>query len=83
MKPRRPGSGKKQDDAMTLATPDRKRREVRELYLPEISKNAWVQSKEINLGTLYEDPMFTGRNALNRRKFSTGPELKDLTGKMV
>ena len=42
----------------SLATPDRKRRQVRELYLPEINKNTWVKKKEVDLSTLYEDPFF-------------------------
>lgn len=41
-----------------LTTPDRKRRQIRELYLPEINKNTWVKKKEVDLSTLYEDPFF-------------------------
>ena len=41
-----------------LTTPERKRRAVRELYLPEIGKNTWVKRKEVDLTTLYEDPYF-------------------------
>ena len=43
---------------MELTTPERKRREVRELYLPEITKNTYVKKKEIDLTTLFEDPLF-------------------------
>ena len=49
-----------------LSTPDRKRRQVRELYLPEINKNTWVKRKEVDLSTLYEDPFFD----LNKKKLA-------------
>ena len=52
----RPSSKDKKEEQ--LATPERKRREVREKYLPEINKNTWVRKKEIDLTTLYEDPLF-------------------------
>ena len=29
-----------------------------EKYLPEIKGNTWVKKKEIDLSTLYEDPLF-------------------------
>mmetsp|Transcript_21054 Transcript_21054/g.28313 ORF Transcript_21054/g.28313 Transcript_21054/m.28313 type:complete len:119 (-) Transcript_21054:1941-2297(-) len=44
--------------ANMLTTPERQRRAVRELYLPEITKNTWVKRKEVDLSTLYEDPYF-------------------------
>ena len=56
MKPKRPDS--KENPIEKLTTPEKKRREVRELYLPEITKNTWVKRKEVDLTTLYEDPLF-------------------------
>lgn len=58
VKPSRPNSKEKGKNPLELTTPERKRREVRELYLPEITKNTWIQKKEIDFSTLYEDPLF-------------------------
>ena len=41
-----------------LTTPERKRRQIRELYLPEITKNTVIKKREPDLSTLYEDPYF-------------------------
>jgi len=69
----RGGSRQKQAENM-LTTPERKRRAVRELYLPEITKNtAWVKRKEVDLTTLYEDPFFDlYKKPVKKRGFRTG-----------
>ena len=54
----RGGSRGSQGGGDMLTTPERKRRQIRELYLPEINKNTWVKKKEVDLSTLYEDPFF-------------------------
>ena len=55
-----------------LSTPDRKRRQVRELYLPEITKGHQINRKEIDLTTLYEDPFFDLHKKKPRRGFGRG-----------
>lgn len=62
-----------------LTTPERKRRAVRELYLPEINKNTWVKRKEVDLGPLKEDPYFDllERQKMKRRGFRTGKASMD------
>ena len=54
----RNGSRGSVDGINMLTTPERKRRAVRELYLPEITKNTFVKRKDVDLSTLYEDPFF-------------------------
>ena len=60
-----------------LTTPERKRRAVRELYLPEITKNTWVKRKEVDLTTLYEDPFFDLVKKKPKRGFRTGKASMD------
>lgn len=63
-----------------LPTPERKRRQIRELYLPEITKNTWVKKKEVDLTTLYEDPYFMNivkPDRFKRRGFRTGKASMD------
>ena len=60
-----------------MATPERKRRAIRELYLPEITKNTWVKRKEVDLSTLYEDPFFDLVKKKPKRTFRTGKASMD------
>ena len=60
-----------------MTTPERKRRAVRELYLPEIGKNTWVKKKEIDFSTLYEDPFFDLVKKPARRGLRTGKASMD------
>ena len=70
----RQGSRGSVDAAMQLTTPERKRRAIRELYLPEIVNKNVVKRKEIDLSTLYEDPFFdlVKKKQPARRGFRTG-----------
>lgn len=74
----RQGSRGSVDAAMMLTTPERKRRAIRELYLPEIVNKNYVKRKEIDLSTLYEDPFFDlVKKKQPRRGFRTGKASMD------
>ena len=56
VKPQRPGE--QEDKLAALPTPERKRRQIRDQFFPEIQKNSVWKNKDIDIETLYEDPLF-------------------------
>ena len=56
VKPQR--AGEQEDKLAALPTPERKRRMIRDQFFPEIQKNSVWKNKDIDIETLYEDPLF-------------------------
>jgi hypothetical protein len=55
---------------------------VREKYLPEITKNTFIRRKEVDLTTLFEDPLFDPSRR-PKRNFGRGKMSMDGRGAVV
>ena len=72
VKPQRPGS--QEAKLAALPTPERKRRQIRDQFFPEIQKNSVWKNKDIDVETLYEDPLFDFNRPYKKRRMQMSIE---------